>query len=139
MNDFSPDGSSAGSHNSGIRPISVDDQESRLSQMRGAGVKPPPTHSGLFLKYVVMFVAIVSLALAFNGASDIWFSYHEQQDLLVRIQREQVKSAVDKIGQFLNEITAGLSWETQLSWSDTTLNDWQFDAVRVHASSAGID
>ncbi len=78
-----------------------------------------------------MFVAIVSLALAINGASDIWFSYHEQQDLLVRIQREQVKSAVDKIGQFLNEIMAGLSWETQLSWSDTTLNDWQFDAVRV--------
>ena len=131
MTDFSLDGGGAGSNDSGIRPISVDDQDSRVSPKRGAGVRPPPKHSGLFLKYVVMFVAIVSLALAINGASDIWFSYHEQQDLLVRIQREQVKSAVDKIGQFLNEIMAGLSWETQLSWSDTTLNDWQFDAVRV--------
>ncbi len=131
MTDFSPDGSGAGSNDSGIRSISVDDQDSRVSPKREARVRPPSTHSGLFLKYVVMFVAIVSLALAINGASDIWFSYHEQQALLVRIQREQVKSAVDKIGQFLNEIMVGLSWETQLSWSDTTLNDWQFDAVRV--------
>ena len=107
-----------------------DGQDSRVPPKRKARVRPPPTHSGLFLN-VVMFVAIVILALAINGASDIWFSYHEQQALLVRIQREQVKSAVDKISQFLNEITAGLSWETQLSWSDTTLNDWQFDAVRV--------
>jgi signal transduction histidine kinase/ActR/RegA family two-component response regulator len=131
MTDFSPDGGGAGSNDSGIRPILVDDQDSRVPPKRKARVRPPSTHSGLFLKYVVMFVAIVILALAINGASDIWFSYHEQQALLVRIQREQVKSAVDKISQFLNEITAGLSWETQLSWSDTTLNDWQFDAVRV--------
>src|SRR3984957_5142881 len=131
MIDFSPDRGDAGSNDSGIRSISVHDQDSRVSPKRGARVRPPPKHSGLFLKYVVMFVAIVSLALAINGASDIWFSYHEQQDLLVRIQREQVKSAVDKVGQFLNEITAGLSWENQMSWSDTTLNDWQFDAVRV--------
>ena len=78
-----------------------------------------------------MFVAIVSLALAINGVSDIWFSYHEQQNLLFRIQREQAKSAADKIGQFLNEITAGLAWETQLSWNDSTLDEWQFDAVRL--------
>jgi signal transduction histidine kinase/ActR/RegA family two-component response regulator len=78
-----------------------------------------------------MFVAIVILALAINGVSDIWFSYHEQQNLLVRIQREQAKSAAEKLGQFLNGITAGLAWKTQLSWSDTTLDEWQFDAVRL--------
>jgi signal transduction histidine kinase/ActR/RegA family two-component response regulator len=92
---------------------------------------PPTPRGGLFLKYVVMFVAIVILALAINGVSDIWFSYHEQQNLLVRIQREQAKSAAEKIGQFLNGITAGLAWKTQLSWSDTTLDEWQFDAVRL--------
>ena len=97
----------------------------------GGASFPPPARGGLFRKYVVMFIAIVSLALAINGVSDIWFSYHEQQDLLVRIQREQAKSAADKIGQFLNEITAGLAWETQLSLSDSTLDEWQFDAVRL--------
>ena len=92
---------------------------------------PPTPRGGLFLKYVAMFVAIVSLALAINGVSDIWFSYHEQQNLLFRIQREQARSAADKIGQFLNEITAGLLWETQVSLSDGTLDEWKFDAVRV--------
>ena len=53
------------------------------------------------------------------------------KNLLVRIQREQAKSAADKIGQFLNDITAGLAWETQLSLSDSTLDEWQFDAVRL--------
>jgi signal transduction histidine kinase/ActR/RegA family two-component response regulator len=78
-----------------------------------------------------MFMAIVILALAINGVSDIWFSYHEQQNLLFRIQREQAKSAADKIEQFLNEITAGLAWETQISLNDSTLDEWQFDAVRL--------
>ncbi len=78
-----------------------------------------------------MFAAIVILALAINGVSDIWFSYHEQQNLLFRIQREQAKSAADKIEQFLNGITAGLAWQTQLSLNDSTLDEWQFDAVRL--------
>ena len=86
---------------------------------------------GLFRKYVALFVAVVSLGLAINGASDIWFSYQEQQALLYRIQRGQATSAAEKIGQFLNEITAGLAWETQLSWSDSTIDEWQFDAVRL--------
>jgi signal transduction histidine kinase/ActR/RegA family two-component response regulator len=92
---------------------------------------PPTPRGGLFLKYAAMFVAIVSLALAINGVSDIWFSYHEQQNLLFRIQHEQAKSAAEKIGQFLSDITAGLAWETQLSWNDSTLDEWQFDAVRL--------
>ncbi len=94
-------------------------------------VTVPAARGGLFRKYVVLFVAVVSLALAINGASDIWFSYQAQQALLYRIQRGQAKSAADKIGQFLNEITAGLAWETQLSWSDSTIDEWQFDAVRL--------
>jgi len=88
-------------------------------------------HGRLFRKYVAMFLAVVSLALAINGASDIWFSYKEQKALLFRIQRGQAESAAEKIGQFLNEITAGLAWETQLSWSDNSLGEWQFDAARL--------
>ncbi len=94
-------------------------------------VAAPTASGGLFRKYVVLFVAVVSLALAINGASDIWFSYQEQKALLYRIQRGQAQSAAEKIGQFVNEITAGLTWETQLSWSDSTLDEWQFDAVRL--------
>ena len=91
----------------------------------------PAARGGLFRKYVVLFVAVVSLALAINGATDIWFSYQEQQALLFRIQRGQAQSAAEKISQFVNEITGALTWETQLSWSDSTLDEWQFDAVRL--------
>src|SRR5271167_3326773 len=103
---------------------------SEVSPDRGDG-GPSPVRGGLFRKYVAMFVAIVVLALAINGVSDIWFSYHEQQNLLFRIQREQARSAADKIEQFLNEITTGLAWQTQLSLNDSTLDEWQFDAVRL--------
>src|SRR6202050_778840 len=132
MLDFSPNGGDTGLDESGVTPISPDEKMNRIAGKPETGpVRPPPARGGLFRKYLVMFVAIVSLALAINGVSDIWFSYHEQQDLLVRIQREQAKSAADKIGQFLNDITAGLAWETQLSLSDSTLDEWQFDAVRL--------
>src|SRR5580700_2559645 len=132
MLDFSPNGGDAGSTKSGNKPVSTDAQTNRSAAKSKAGaVAALAARGGLFLKYVAMFVFIVSLALAINGASDIWFSYHEQQNLLFRIQREQAKSAADKIEQFLNEIMAGLAWETQLSLSDSILDEWQFDAVRV--------
>ena len=132
MLDFSPKGGDTGSDESGIKPISTDEQMNWMpAKPHSDPDRLPPARGGLFRKYVVMFVAIVTLALAINGVSDVWFSYHEQQDLLVRIQREQAKSAADKIGQFLNDITAGLAWETQLSLSDSTLDEWQFDAVRL--------
>jgi two-component system NtrC family sensor kinase len=91
----------------------------------------PAVRGGLFLKYVAMFIAVVSFALAVNGASDIWFSYQEQKSLLFRLQRAQATSAAEKITQFLNEITAGLAWETQLSWGDGTADEWRFDAARL--------
>lgn len=78
-----------------------------------------------------MFVGVVSVALAINAVSDIWFSYQAQKALLFRIQRAQAQFAAQKIGQFLNDITAGLAWETQLSWNDNTLDEWQFDAARL--------
>lgn len=91
----------------------------------------PMVRSGLFRKYVAMFAAVVSLALIINSVSEFWFSYQEQKTLLARIQHGQAQSAAQKIEQFLNEITAGLSWQTQLTWSASTIPQWQFDAVRL--------
>ena len=78
-----------------------------------------------------MLLALVSLALAIDGASDIWFSYQEQKALLFRVQREQASAAAEKISQFLNEISTGLAWEIQLPWSHGTFDEWQLDAVRL--------
>jgi len=121
-------------HDQVVSSISAGGRMNRDATTPGANADAVATLSargGLFRKYVVMFGAVVSLALAINGASDMWFSYQEQKALLYRIQRGQAESAAEKISQFLNEITAGLAWETQLSWSDSTLDEWQFDAVRL--------
>src|ERR1700722_13714584 len=87
--------------------------------------------SRLFIKYVVLFVAVVGLALVANGAFDVYFSYQEQKTSLVRIQREQAEAAAGKIGQFVSEIERQVGWTTQLSWSAGTLEQRRFDALRL--------
>jgi two-component system, NtrC family, sensor kinase len=86
--------------------------------------------SRLFIKYVLLFVAVVSLALIANGAFDVYFSYQEQKASLVRIQREQAEAA-GKIGQFISEIQSQVGWTTQLPWSASTLEQRRFDALRL--------
>jgi len=87
--------------------------------------------SRLFIKYVILFVAVVGLALVANGAFDVYFSYQEQKTSLVRIQREQAEAAAGKIGQFVSEIERQVGWTTQLSWSAGTLEQRRFDALRL--------
>src|SRR6266542_3165094 len=40
----------------------------------------------LFRKYVALFLAVVSVALLSNGLFEIWFSYREYREALIRIQ-----------------------------------------------------
>jgi hypothetical protein len=87
--------------------------------------------SRLFIKYVALFVAVVSLALVANGAFDVYFSYQEQKASLVRIQREQAEAAAGKIGQFISEIESQVGWTTQLPWPAGTLEQRRFDALRL--------
>jgi signal transduction histidine kinase len=91
----------------------------------------PTLRGRLFHKYVALFVAVVCVALVANGLLDIWFSFQEQNLLLIRIQREQAKAAAANISQFVKEIEGQLAWATQLPWSADTLDDWRFDAVRL--------
>ena len=94
---------------------------------RGASI----VRSRLFIKYLALFVAVVSLALIANSIFDVFFSYKEQKASLVRIQREQAESAAGKIGQFISEIESQVGWTTQLPWSAGTLEQRRFDALRL--------
>ena len=78
------------------------------------------------------------MALVANGLLDIWFSFQEQNLLLIRIQREQAKSAAANISQFVKEIEGQLAWATQLPWSADTLDDWRFDAVRLQRQMPAV-
>jgi signal transduction histidine kinase len=106
--------------------------------MRGATPSaelPPATaprqRGRLFRKYVSLFVTVVCAALVANGLLDIWFSFQEQNRLLIRIQSEQAKATAANISQFIKEIEGQLAWATQLPWGADSLEEWRFDAVRV--------
>src|ERR1700691_445686 len=94
--------------------------------------------SRLFLKYVALLVAVVVLALVANGAFEIWFAYQENKASLISIQREQAASAAGKIEQFITEIESQVGWTTQLPWSDSTLDQRRFDALRLLRQVPGI-
>jgi signal transduction histidine kinase len=91
----------------------------------------PTLRGRLFRKYVSLFVTVVCAALVANGLLDIWFSFQEQNRLLIRIQSEQAKATAANISQFIKEIEGQLAWATQLPWGADSLEDWRFDAVRL--------
>src|ERR1700761_9284927 len=87
--------------------------------------------SRLFVKYVALLVSVVVLALIANGAFEIWFSYQEHKASLIGVQREQARAAADKIEEFVTQIQSQVGWTTQLPWSDGTLEQRRFDALRL--------
>ena len=58
-------------------------------------IQPPPDatapapsrHGRLFIKYVASLVGLVAIVLIGNGALDVWFSYNEAKQGLIRIQQ----------------------------------------------------
>jgi hypothetical protein len=94
-----------------------------------AGV--PKTRSRLFIKYVALFVTVVSLALLADGIFEIWFFYKEHRTSLIRTQHAEADAAAGKIGQFIREIENQLGWTTQLPWSVATTEQRRFDALRL--------
>jgi len=103
------------------------DQFGRASSGAGAST----VRSRLFVKYLALFVLVVSLALVANGAFEVWFSYQDHTASLLRIEREQAQSAANKIGQFIDEIKSQIGWTTQLPPSESNLEQRRFDALRL--------
>jgi signal transduction histidine kinase/CheY-like chemotaxis protein len=89
------------------------------------------TRNRLFVKYVGLFMAVVSLALLANGIFDVFFYYREHKAALIRIQHEQAEAAAAKISQFIAEIQSQLGWTTQLPWSAGSMEQRRFDALRL--------
>src|ERR1700730_6404944 len=67
----------------------------------------------LFRKYVGLFLAVVCVALLSNGLFEIFFSYREHTEALIRIQREQAEGAAEKISHFIKEIDNQMGWKQE--------------------------
>jgi len=110
-------------------------QTRTLPSAAGDGVASAEAGRGirtrLFTKYVVLFVAVVAVALLANGLFEVFFYYREHKAALIRVQHEQAEAAAAKIGQFVKEIESQLGWTTQLPWSAGSIEPRRFDALRL--------
>jgi signal transduction histidine kinase/HAMP domain-containing protein len=88
---------------------------------------------GLFLKYAVPLVILVSGALVVSGLVEIWFSYRENKDALSRIQHEKAVSAAIRIEQFVRELERQLAWIAQTPWGPrgVPLDQRRLDSLRL--------
>ncbi|MGE5772625.1 MAG: HAMP domain-containing histidine kinase, partial [Hyphomicrobiales bacterium] len=84
----------------------------RAAQVQAGASARHKVRSRLFLKYAGLFVAVVCVALVVNGLLEVWGSYREHKDALIRIQHEQAESAATKISQFIKEIENQVGWTT---------------------------
>ncbi len=85
----------------------------------------------LFRKYMMLFGIVVGVLLISNEMLELWFSYSEYKASFVRIQSEQAEAASAKIEQFVKDIESQIGWTTQLPWSASTLDQRQFDGLRL--------
>jgi signal transduction histidine kinase/CheY-like chemotaxis protein len=72
----------------------------------------------LFRKYVVVFLLLVGGVLLVSSAVDLYFSYQETKEALVRIEHEQAVAAAARIEQFVKDIERQLRWTTQAAFDD---------------------
>ena len=113
--------------------VHSDTSKERAAAAPPAEGAPAPTkfRSRLFTKYVALFVAVVAVALLSNGIFEVFFYYREHKAALIRIQHEQAEAAAAKIGQFIKEIESQLGWTAQLPWSEGSIEQRRFDALRL--------
>ena len=64
----------------------------------------------LLTKYAAFIIALVSVALVASGGVSLYFSYRENQEYLVTLQREKALSAATRIEQYIGDIEHQLGW-----------------------------
>jgi signal transduction histidine kinase len=86
---------------------------------------------GLFLKYVVLFVGLVTGVLLINAALDLYFVYQDNRRASIEVQKEKAEAAAQKIESFVREIEHQLGWVTQVQWAALPAEQRHLDYVRL--------
>jgi signal transduction histidine kinase len=90
-----------------------------------------PGRGGLFRKYLLLFIGLVSAALLINASIEVVFNFRENQIILERLQREKADAAAQRIAQFIGEIERQVGWTTQGQWAAGSIDQRRFDYVRL--------
>ena len=62
---------------------------------------------------MIVFAGLVSGALLTSGAIELYFSYYENREALVALQREKALGVAERIDAYIKEIERQISWTTQ--------------------------
>src|SRR5881296_1137118 len=87
----------------------------------------------LFRKYMIVFAGLVSGALLVSGLTEIYFSYRENREALVTLQREKALGVASRIEGFIKEIERQIGWTTQpqLGAQSTAMYQRRVDYLRL--------
>ena len=86
---------------------------------------------GLFPKYVVLFVGLVTGVLVINAALGLWFAYQENRRASVEVQHEKAEAAAQKVELFVREIERQIGWVAQAQWATLPIEQRRFDYARL--------
>jgi signal transduction histidine kinase len=86
---------------------------------------------GLFLKYVVLFVGLVSGVLVINAALDLYFVYQENRRASIEVQREKAEAAAQRVESFVREIERQIGWVAYAQFAALPAEQRRFDYVRL--------
>jgi signal transduction histidine kinase len=86
---------------------------------------------GLFLKYVVLFVGLVSGVLVINAALDLYFVYQDNRRASVEVQKEKAEAAAQRIELFVREIERQIGWVSQATWEALPVEQRRLDDFRL--------
>ncbi len=93
---------------------------------------------GLFLKYVVLFVGLVTGVLVINAALDLYFVYQDNRRASIDVQREKAEAAAQRVDLFVQEIERQMGWVTQAQWASLPLDTRRLDFVRLQRQVQAI-
>jgi signal transduction histidine kinase len=86
---------------------------------------------GLFLKYVVLFLGLVSGVLVINAALDLYFVYQENRRASIDVQREKAEAAAQRIESFVRGIENQIGWVAYAQFDSLPAEQRRFDYVRL--------
>jgi signal transduction histidine kinase len=93
---------------------------------------------GLFLKYIVLFVGLVSGVLVINSTLDLYFVYQDNRRASIAVQREKAEAASQKIEGFVREIEHQIGWVAYPQWAARPADQRRFEYVRLLRQSPAI-
>jgi hypothetical protein len=87
----------------------------------------------LFPKYATLIIALVGGMLVASGGISLYFSYRENQEHLVALQREKAEAAATRIEQYIRDIEQQLGWTAlpQVGAGGNPLDQRRFEYLKL--------